>query len=229
MKLVAYLLRKTVPLFVGAIFFFAFVLCLVDLMMNLWNYIANGVPVRTVGLIMLYYVPKTVWYATPIALLFSVSYALSDFYARNELLAVFASGISLTRFTAPVLVLSFLLSFALFLFDDTVVVRTYGKKTEMQETALNREVNQNSDKVVVIGDGGNIVYKADFYNDEAKRLVTFYAVVRNGDKTLNSIVRADSAVWDGERWRLSGGAQYRLSGKSFVPGVVEESVAARLT
>ncbi|MBQ3670396.1 MAG: LptF/LptG family permease [Treponema sp.] len=228
MKLVFYLFRKTIPLFVGAIFFFAFVLCLVDLMMNLWNYISNGVPVKTVGLIMLYYVPKTIWYATPIALLFAVSYALSDFYAQNELLAVFASGISLTRFTFPVLIFSFLLSFGLFWFDDNVVVRTYGKKSEMQELALNKEVNQNSDKVVVISENGNLVYKADFYNDSTKRLITFYAVVRNEDKTLNSIVRADSAVWDNDHWRLSGGVQYKLVNKTFVSGGVEKSIADRL-
>lgn len=229
MKLVFYLFKKVIPLFVGAVFFFAFVLCLVDLMMNLWNYISNGVPVKTVATIMLLYVPKTIWYATPIALLFSVSYALSDFYARNELLAVFASGISLTRFTFPVLIFSFLLSFGLFWFDDNLVVQTYGKKTEMQETALNKEANKNSDKVVVISENGNIVYKAEYYDDSEQRLIIFYAIIRNEDKSLNSIIRADSAIWDKDHWRLSGGVQYKLQNKTLVMKSVEKELVQKLS
>ena len=41
MTLVKYILKKFVPLFVGSLCFFAFVLVLVDLFMNLWNFIAN--------------------------------------------------------------------------------------------------------------------------------------------------------------------------------------------
>ena len=116
MKLIEYLFRKLIPLFIGALVFFAIVLILVDLMMNLWNFISNGVSGLKVLRIMLLYLPKCLWYATPIAILFAVSYTLSDLYANNELIAIFASGVSLTRFTFPLLVFAFGMSFALFLF-----------------------------------------------------------------------------------------------------------------
>ena len=59
MKLVYYLFKKFIPLFVGALAFFSLVLVLVDLLMNLWNYISNQVPGAMVGKIMLLYLPKT--------------------------------------------------------------------------------------------------------------------------------------------------------------------------
>lgn len=231
MKMVEYLFRKVIPLFVGAIIFFSLVLVLVDLMMNLWNFISNGVPAAKVFRIMALYVPKTVWYATPIAILFAVSYTLSDLYANNELIAIFASGISLFKFTCPLLIFAFFLSFAMFFFDDRVVVGTYSKKVAEQEEVLQKEKSLNNDKIVVLSENGNLVYKAEFYDDDEKRLNSVYIVLRNEDKSLNSIVRADSAKWDGERWNLVNGIKYTIDedGETIKTGLVDSEILDRLT
>lgn len=229
MKMVEYLFRKVVPLFVGALMFFALVLVLVDLMMNLWNFISNGVSGAKVFRILMLYVPKCLWYSTPIAILFAVSYTLSDLYANNELVAIFASGISLTRFTFPLLIFAFALSFGMFFFDDAVVVPTYAKKTEEQEAVLKKDRTLNNDKIVVMGENGSIVYKAEFYDDDAKRLTSLFVVIRNEDKTLDSIVRADSASWREDRWVLSGGIQYTFEGGTFSSGGIRPETMSRLT
>lgn len=228
MKLVEYLFRKVIPLFIGALIFFALVLVLVDLMMNLWNFISNGVSGLKVLHIMGLYIPKCIWYATPIAILFAVSYTLSDLYANNELIAIFASGISLTRFTFPLLLFAFAMSFALFFFDDKVVVPTYAKKTAEQEEALKKDKTLNNDKIVILSENGKICYKAEFYDDAAKRLTSVFVVIRNEDKTLNSIIRADSASWRDDRWFLSGGIQYTQRDGTIVPGPVSNENLERL-
>ena len=229
MKLVQYLFRKVIPLFLGAIVFFALVLILVDLMMNLWNFISNGVPGLKVMRIMGLYLPKCLWYATPIAILFAVSYTLSDLYANNELIAIFASGVSLTRFTFPLLIFAFGMSFALFFFDDKVVVPTYAKKTAEQEEVLKKDKTLNNDKIVILSENGNVCYKAEFYDDAAKRLTSLYIIIRNDDKTLNSVIRADSATWREDKWALSGGIQYTDREGSITAGGVSRDILDRLT
>jgi lipopolysaccharide export system permease protein len=229
MTLVKYLLKKFIPLFIGSLLFFAFVLVLVDLFMNLWNFISNGVAASIVFKIMLLYFPKAVWYSAPLAILFAVSYTLSDFYANNELIAVFASGVPLIRFTFPLLVFSFLMSFALFFFENKYVVPTYAEKVELQDLVLNREKSLNNDKIVVISEKGNIIYKADFYDNSVMRLYSLYIVIRNEDKTLNSIIRADSALWVEDKWRLSGATKYTLADGEILSGSVDKETAARLT
>ena len=110
MKLIGYLLKKIFPLFFGALFFFALVLNLVDLFMNIATYLQNNCTVKDIFTVMLNYVPKTVWYAVPVAILFSTSYTLSNMYATNELEALFASGVSLLHFCMPILIISFIFS-----------------------------------------------------------------------------------------------------------------------
>jgi len=230
MTMVRYLFRKFIPLFIGAVFFFSFAFVMVDLLMNLWNYINNDVPGKQILYLMVLYIPKTVWYATPIAILFAVSYTLSDLYAKNELVAIFASGISLLRFTMPLLVFSFILSFGLFFFENNLVVQTYAKKTELQTKLLNKEESKNKDNIVILGDMGNIVYKASFYDDAAQRLYSLYIVARNQDKSLQAVIKADSARWveDEEHWRLSNAIQYKPEGDTLVITSVDDDVADRL-
>ena len=83
MKLIIYLFEKVVPLFLGAMLFFALVLNLVDLFMHIANYLQNNCSVKDILSVMALYVPKTIWYSVPVAILFSTSYVLSDMYANN--------------------------------------------------------------------------------------------------------------------------------------------------
>lgn len=229
MKMVQYLFRKVIPLFIGAMIFFSLVLVLVDLMMNLWSFISNGVPGGKVFEIMMLYIPKTLWYSTPIAILFAVSYTLSDLYANNELVAIFASGISLTRFTSPLLIFAFFMSIGMFFFDDKVVVQTYSRKTSEQERVLQKEKSLNNDKIVVLSENGNLVYKAEFYDDEDKRLDDLYVVMRNSDNTLNCVIRSDAAHWQNEKWFLTNGVQYTLEEGTMKAGGVLAENLERLT
>src|SRR5574344_167897 len=228
MKLVQYLYKKFIPLFIGALAFFSLVLVLVELLMNLWSFISNQVPGMAVAHLMLLYVPKTIWYAAPLAILFAVSYTLSDLYANNELVAVFASGIPLINFTMPLLVFSFLLSFGMFFFEDRVVVPTYAKKVEQQQSVLKTEKSKNNDKIVVIGESGNVVYKADYYDDAAKRLYSVYIIFRNDDKTFSAIIRADSALWNENKWRLAGAVQYTYKNGTLLTGSPDSKLTNRL-
>lgn len=200
MTFVKYILKKFIPVFLGAVGFFSLVLVLVDLLMHLWEYISQHVSGLQVFYVMLYYIPKTISFALPLSVLFATSYIISDFYAKNELTSIFASGVSLIRFTFPLLVFAFIMTFGLFAFDNYVVVPTYAKKTELQDSLLNKVKSNNNDRIVVLGDGGNTIYKADYYDDKNQRLYGVYIVKRSEDKQIDGILRCDSAYYKNEKW-----------------------------
>ncbi|MBQ5471378.1 MAG: LptF/LptG family permease [Treponema sp.] len=210
MKLVKYLFKRFIPIFIGSIGFFSLVLILVDLMMNLWKFIQNESAVKDVLRLMLLYFPKTLSYSIPLGVLFAVSYSLSDLYANNELTAVFACGVSLFKFTLPLLIFSIALSFGLLIFDDLVIVPTYKQKQELQQKLLGEHKSENSENIVVISDSSRIIYKAKLYESNQKRLYDLYLVYRTDDKKLDSVIHADSAFWNQEeqKWHLSGVIQY---------------------
>jgi lipopolysaccharide export system permease protein len=227
MTLVKYLYKRFMPVFIGAVAFFSLVLVLVDLLMNLWKFIQNQIPVMQVFMLMLYYVPKTIWYAVPLGILFASSFTLSSLYADNELTAVFASGVSLFKFTLPLLCFSFVMSFALFFFEDKLVVNSYARKTEMQSRMMKEEKSLNNDRIVVLAEGGNVIYKADLYDDAQKRLLNVYFVFRDEHQTLQAVIHADSAKWDAQQkiWKLQNAKQYVNRNNT----IVLENVSAEFT
>ena len=210
MKLVLYLFKKVIPLFFGAMFFFALVLNLVDLFMNIATYLQNNCSGKDIMMVMAYYVPKTVWYAVPVAILFSTSYALSEMYAANEIQALLASGVSLFRFTVPLLIVSLVMAYGLFVFENKFVVQTYEKKTTLQDALLNKTKNENNNDVIVLSDNGRIIYSAARYIENQKKLRTCYFVFRGEERELLAIIYCKQALWNAERqvWELENPVQY---------------------
>ena len=213
MTLVKYLFKKFIPTFIVTMLFFSIVLCLVDLFMHLWEYIQNDVSFGDLMRLMLLYVPKTLWYAAPLSMLFAVAFTLSMMYSNNELTVICSSGVSLFKFTLPLLIVSVFLSVGFFFFEDYVVVPYYKQKVEFQNKLLKVTESKDNNNVVIISDAGLTVYKADYYDDTNQRLYGLVVVSRNEDRSLSRIVYGSSAVWNETSgyWKLSDGVVYRYS------------------
>lgn len=231
MKLVFYLLKKIIPLFFGAAAFFALILNLVDLFMNIATYMQNGCSVTDILKTMAYYVPKTVWYAVPVAILFSTSYVLSDMYANNEIEALFASGVSLFKFTFPILFVSFFMALGLFAFENKFVVKTYEKKTQLQNQLLQKTTNENNVNAIVISENGKIIYKASRYFENKKQLQNAYFVFRDEQKNLQAIIYAPLAQWnaDEQLWNLESPVQYVPDENGMKIAPISKDYASRLS
>jgi len=231
MKLVLYIFKKIIPLFIGAVFFFALVLNLVDLFMNISTYLQNNCSSKDILTVMLLYVPKTIWYAIPIAILFSTSYALSDMYAANEIQALLASGVSLFKFTAPLLIVSFIISIGLFFFENKIVVHNYEKKILLQNSLLKKNLNENNSNVVVLSDNGKIIYKASNYSENNKKLYDCYFILRDDNKNCQAVIYSYQAMWNPSKniWELENPVQYEPGDKGFKMVPLSENYLSKFT
>ena len=231
MKFVEYIMKKLIPFFLVSLLFIALILNLVDLFMNISRYLEMEAAARDVIKVMLLYIPKTIWYAAPIAFLFSVTYILSDLYAKNEMEALFASGVSLFKFILPVLLFAAILSVGMFFLEDKLVVKTLEQKTQLQNILLEQTESANNDNIVVLSDSAKVIYKARRYRDASKRLENIFFVFRDDNKSLEAIIHADQALWSEEKnmWILEGAVQYEKTGDSLIKNPLSESYTSRLT
>lgn len=216
MTLLYYIFKKFIPIFVGAMSFFSFVLVLLDLLINIWSYISSEIPVVQILYIEMMYIPKTVSFAIPLSILFASSYVLSDLYAKNELTSIFASGVSLLRFTLPLLFFGFIASIGLFFFEDRLVVPTYAKKIEAENIALRKNLSKNNDRIVLLSENGRVVYKADYYDDKSKKIFGLFIVRRDDNHALEKILQAESAIWTDDSWQVNGYTVYKAENGGFV-------------
>jgi len=212
MTLFRYIFKKFLLAFLGALIFFSLLLVLVDLFINLNNYLENNAPMIDVLKVMGLYLPKALWFSAPLAVLFGVSFTLSTLYASNELTVIFTSGISLVKLTFPLIVFSLILSFGFFYFENIVVVPLLQEKVNLQNKLLNVEKNENNTDVVIIANQGKTIYKADFYNDISKELTGLYVIFRKDNMELDRILYTKFAKWqtEEEKWRVDNGYLYTL-------------------
>jgi lipopolysaccharide export system permease protein len=195
-----YLLRIFVPALGAALGLFALILELVDLFGNLWRYLAQEAPLLSVLKVMLLYLPTAASNGLPIALLFAASYSLATLYAENELTIVFGSGVSLARFTAPLFVIALILCAGSFYFDDSVVLRTVKSKNELSRELLNTKTSLSNPDVTVISRDGNVIYRAQFYDDMSQTLSGVTVIERDAQGEPAARTEAATARWDGSRW-----------------------------
>ncbi|TFG65017.1 MAG: YjgP/YjgQ family permease [Spirochaetales bacterium] len=204
MKILNFMVLKIfVPIFLLACIFFILILELVDLFANLWRYLNYDVPLKEIAKVALYYLPKCLSFAVPIALLFAISFSLGSLYANNELIAVFGSGISLMRFVLPLLFLGFLFSLGSFIFEEKIVIKTFKIKNELSKTLLKQPSSLNNSDITIISSDFDTVYHAVFYNDSSQSISGLSVVMFAQDGSVDRIVYADQARWENEAWTLS--------------------------
>ncbi len=196
------MLQNVLTMFLVAILFFVLIIQIIELFANLNRYITNNVPFSQVLIIQLLYIPKSISYALPIALLFSISFSMGVLYSNNELVAILGAGISFIRLVFPIIIMGLLFSVASFFFEDTLVIPMTRKKMNLSDSVLNISRSFSNADITIIGSGGRVVYLADYYNDAAKSLTNVLVIIRAADGTFQERIQGRSAKWTGTNWRI---------------------------
>ena len=190
------IIKQFLPTLFVSLLFFVLILEMVDLFANLWRYINNEVSVIKMLQVFLYYIPKCINFSLPMALLFSVSYTLGNYYANNELIAIFGSGISLFRFVISLVIFGIFLSIGSFIFEERIVIDTFKMKNELSNDLLRQTKSLNNNNPTVIDQNGMIVYSADFYNDRDITLSNIIIIEKDENGDLIQIINSEWAEWD---------------------------------
>ena len=195
-------LRTLLPIFGVAVLFFILILQLVELFANLWRYINNNVSIGEIATVALYYVPKCIAFSLPIAALFAVSFCLGSYQASNELISLFGSGISLRRFTLPILFFGALLCVGGFFFEDRVVIGTYRIKNSLTRNYLNQNPSFNKSQPTVLAENNRLIYYAEYFDAANQSLSDLTIIERDDRGNLIRRIDAESAEWKENYWVL---------------------------
>ncbi len=214
------IIKDFFPTLLVSLTFFILILQLVDLFGNLWRYLNADVALSEIGRVALLYIPKCISFSLPISILFTISFILGNYYANNELIAVFGSGYSLYRFTLPLLVIGFILSVGGYFFEDRIVIPTFKEKNALSNTLLGQSASMSNSNVTVLSRKNEVIYNADFYNDQRKSLTGITVLFFSPRGEFLSRVDGARAEWDEkEGWVVKNARIFRFSEET---GYMEE-------
>lgn len=207
------LIVQFVPVLIVSLVFFVLVLQLVDLFSNLVRFLDLEIPISEIAHAQLLYVPKSVSFALPIAVLFSASYTLGLFYSNNELIAVLASGVPLYRFVLPLVFAGLVMSVGAFFFEEHVVIDTFTRKTALTRELLNVNRSFSNTDVTLLSAGNRVIYTAEYYNDDTNSLSGLTILMRDEAGRVSRRIDADWAEWREDKWILNDVVSYERNGE----------------
>jgi LPS export ABC transporter permease LptG/LPS export ABC transporter permease LptF len=181
------------------------------------------VPFVTVGEYLLNLIPFILYHVTPLCALVAVLITFGAFSRTSELTAMKATGISLYRIAAPVLVVALALSVALFAFDETYLPganrRQEALRAEIKgkpaQTFLRPDRKWMSGQTLGNKEPTRIFYYQFFDPDKNAFANLTVFEFQPGSFTLTRRIFATSARWDDSvgRWVFENGWQRTFSGE----------------
>ena len=211
-----YLFRLFLPAFLVAFLFFILLLELGEIFGSLVQFLENNVSILQIMKIILLYVPKCISFSLPLAILFAGSYTMGNMYSQNELISVFSSGMSLTRFTIPLLIFGFILSLGMVFFEDYVVIKFYKAKNEYKNELLSTKESLNTYDIVILSEGSKIIYISDYYDDSDKKLIGNILIVRDEEGNIQDVLKASVLQWNGTNWTSEESYTYSFNSENKV-------------
>jgi lipopolysaccharide export system permease protein len=205
-----YLLKQFFPIFFASLCMFAFLVILIDLFMYLVRYLSNGAKIAQILQISFYYLPKSLHYALPVALLFASAYTIGDLYIRNELTTILCSGVPFWRFCAPLIAVGLFASVLSFFFEDAVVIPALRIKNELNRRALYTQKQEKSSDIVIKTDRGKIIYQVDYFDGLAQAINGLTLITLDAEGNLVSLLRSQRAEWTGKSWKLASPYRYEF-------------------
>ena len=164
-----------------------------------------------------YGVRCALWYKDMAGMIIVIAavFSLTRMTRSNELVAVMASGMSLKRILAPILLLSVLLT-GLMVADQELLIPKYAYELTRKHDELSYE---NAYDIWFIGDGKGSLFCSRQYDEKPETLLEPFIILREpiegrGEEIyrVTGKIRASSAVYDAERggWVLTDGRQMLL-------------------
>lgn len=199
-----YLLREYLKAFMVALFFFIALVVIVRLLDKDIKKFEDDIAYITAVKIVLFQAPRRIMEVVPVAGFVAVFFVLGRIVQNNEFTAMKASGVSVYRLLAPILIATLLICMLFALFYDRVASPAYHKANLLQKKVPPRRGRHIVFKGKDIKGGARIFYSQRIDLD-ARDIHQLTIYEYDEAEQLVHITFAKSATWTPTQWQLFDG------------------------
>lgn len=200
-----YIAKLFLGFFVAGVVVFVTLFVAVDFMSGISHHQAPGAAVMNYYF---YAIPGVAYQLLPVGCLLATIFTLSSLGRHNELVALFSSGMSLARVSAPILTLVVAISATAFFLNDRLGPAINQKKNYVYYVEIRRQPGLystvKSNKIWF--KSGNVLFNIKAMQAEkahAQGLTMYYF---DGAWSLIQLIAADEVALKGANWELKNGA-----------------------
>jgi LPS export ABC transporter permease LptG len=200
--------------FIWCLLLFNVMAVIIDIFSFIDDIVKYKIPGTSIAAFYVYYLPTIFIQVTPMAVLLSSIFVLSNLNKHNEITAMKSSGISLWRILSPVLIVGFIISAVVFAVNDRIIptsskIANYIRTEELEKKKSASPPARIVQNVAVYGSGNRIVF-ARSYDTDRKALNDVIIHEHDSKENLISKITAQSGVWTGDGWLFHKVIVYRI-------------------
>ena len=202
-----YILKKFLTGLAGTVLAFTVIVFVVDFVERGWRLIQRyNVSLPVITLYYINYLPFYIILAFPVAMLVSTLFSIGSLAKNRELDVMKASGLSLYRITAPVLIAAFIISVGVMLFGEFVLTNTERIKDEIKSYKIEKRPPVSKlarHGIKVPGENGWIVLGENYDTDS--KIAQGVRIHRIVDNKIVQTYSAERLVYSDSGWVMING------------------------
>lgn len=209
-----YMVRGFLGPFIWCVLLFNVMAIIIDIFSFIDDIVKYKIPGASIAAFYVYYTPTIFIQVTPMAVLLSTIFVLSNLNKNNEITAMKSSGISLWRILSPILIIGFIISSVIFVVNDRVIptsskIANYIRTEELEKEKRSGNQARIVKNVAVYGTGNRILF-ARSYDTEKKILSDVIIHEHDTKENLTSKITAQSGIWTGDNWKFNKVIIYKI-------------------
>ncbi|MCM8786648.1 MAG: LptF/LptG family permease [Candidatus Omnitrophica bacterium] len=212
-----YILKHTTRGYIFVLIIFIGLFIIVDLFTNLFDFLKAKVSLSSLIAYYIYMIPLIFKLVSPYALLISVLYTFGELNKNNEIISIRVAGISIFRFTLPVMVFSFLISIFTLFIQENLLMKFQSKVENIKIHSFKKNTSAIDKQTDISFSSGNMVFFAQRFLPKENTLnyVTVFIEDKNGN--ITDKISCDKMVYENKKWICKEAINYKLDqeGKVF--------------
>ncbi|MCX5686234.1 MAG: LptF/LptG family permease, partial [Candidatus Omnitrophica bacterium] len=217
-----YMVKGFLGPFLWCLFLFTIMAVIIDIFSFIDNIVKFKIPLSSIAAFYIYYSPTIILQVTPMAVLLSTIFVLSNLNKHNEIIAMKSSGISLWRILAPILILGAIISLGVFTINDKIIpissrVSSVIRRDELEKEKRKTMQSRVIENVAVYGAGNRIIFARN-YDTEKKTLGDIIIHEHDKQENLISKITAQSGAWTGGGWKFYKVIMWRIDNAGRILG-----------
>lgn len=217
-----YMVRGFLGPFLWCVLLFNVMAVIIDIFSFIDDIVKYKIPGASIAAFYVYYLPTIFIQVTPMAVLLSSIFVLSNLNKHNEITAMKSSGISLWRILSPVLIVGFIVSIVVFVVNDRIIptsskIANYIRTEELEKEKRKESPVKIVKNVALYGAGNRIIF-ARSYETERKLLTDVIIHEHDSKANLTSKITAQNGAWTGDGWRFYKVIVYHIDNSGKILG-----------
>jgi len=201
-----YIIKQFIKNFLFGILSFVLIFILVDLFENLDKFIDNNLKIEAIFTYYIYFIPEILKLITPVAMLLATLFTVSRFNTYSEMVAINSSGVSLFRFSYPLLFFGILITVFSVYFNGWIVPKSNSLKLNFERTYLKKNLIAGNIQNLHIQDAENRILAMGNYNESEKTglNISYQIFKKDSPSVMTKRFDIKKMIWDSLRseWKL---------------------------